>query len=313
MAIARGSTWSDLPRRLSTICIGVPLIWIFLWHPLRRSIFFQGVHLLMAYEWVCVTQLNTLWGTGFAVVSLALANAQDAQTFMCLLTASVAVACVVSLSTAQTLSSISTPARSLSGAKDASTQASTPLASSQKHADETLLKILLGFVLLSIPHRSWQWVTRSFYQTVLLLLTVWNADTGALIAGRLGGRLMASPLWLQRISPSKSLVGLGGGLVGAVLTSRLFPNFYQSWLVEYSLAPSMDESPDWTLSHGITLGLLAVLGDLWESSLKRHYKVKDSGRWLPGHGGILDRFDSSLLAVVYYHWYLQSYMDEASK
>ena len=56
---------------------------------------------------------------------------------------------------------------------------------------------------------------------------------------------------------------------------------------------------------GIVLGIFAIVGDLVESSVKRASRQKDSGKLLPGHGGILDRFDSTLLsAVVYYHWCL---------
>jgi CDP-diglyceride synthetase len=60
------------------------------------------------------------------------------------------------------------------------------------------------------------------------------------------------------------------------------------------------------LAMGCILSLAAMIGDLWESALNRRYAVKDTVAWLPEHGGILDRFDSSLLAVGIYHYYLQS-------
>jgi CDP-diglyceride synthetase len=57
---------------------------------------------------------------------------------------------------------------------------------------------------------------------------------------------------------------------------------------------------------GLCLSVAAIVGDTWESAVKRHYRVKDTSRFLPGHGGILDRFDSSLVAVLVYHVYLET-------
>jgi CDP-diglyceride synthetase len=164
------------------------------------------------------------------------------------------------------------------------------------------------------------------------LLTVWNCDSGALLAGRLfkhwneqpppSMRISPQlpPAWLHRISPAKSVVGLYGGLVGGTLTYMALPWFWR-WIYSNDLATIeitsfysgysklSDKSWSETLLSdaivGLALSLAGLLGDLWESSLKRLYSVKDSGKLLPGHGGVLDRFDSSLVSVLIYQQILR--------
>jgi phosphatidate cytidylyltransferase len=157
---------------------------------------------------------------------------------------------------------------------------------------------------------------------VSLLLTVWNCDTGALLAGRLLGKYSPrQPAWLHSISPNKSVIGLLGGIVGGVGT-YCYLGYFWKFMERYHLVGSSNTNQigrllgfgtvyrdvPWKerLAVGFILALAAIIGDLWESSLKRRYAVKDTGAWLPGHGGILDRFDSSLLAVGIYNYYLQS-------
>lgn len=114
-----------------------------------------------------------------------------------------------------------------------------------------------------------------------LVLLVWGADVGAYIAGRLFGRHKLAP----RISPGKTWEGVGGGLVlagGVALVS--------AWLMDLN-------NPDWFVVICVAASLLSVAGDLIESILKRQAGTKDSGVLLPGHGGILDRMDSLLIAT----------------
>jgi phosphatidate cytidylyltransferase len=114
---------------------------------------------------------------------------------------------------------------------------------------------------------------------LFLLVLVWASDIGAYTAGRaLGGPLLA-----PQISPSKTVAGALGGLLAAVLVG-----------IVAALASS---TPLWRA--GILTGLLGMVaqaGDLGESFVKRRFGVKDSGRLIPGHGGLLDRLDA-LLAV----------------
>jgi phosphatidate cytidylyltransferase len=185
------------------------------------------------------------------------------------------------------------------------------------------MRLWLSLVTSSSSGRDTGNDSGGFVPTISLLLTVWNCDTGALLAGRLLGKYSPrQPVWLHRISPNKSVIGLAGGLVGGVLTYYNLGYFWK-WMERLHLLPSVvghhrlsrllgfgtvwrDAPWKERLAVGCILSLAAVIGDLWESSLKRRYAVKDTLAWLPGHGGILDRFDSSLLAVGIYHYYLQS-------
>ncbi len=165
-----------------------------------------------------------------------------------------------------------------------------------------------GLILICLPFRSWNSLAdSSFRDTVSVLLTVWNCDTGALVAGRLtkSAGWQISPLWLQRISPSKSVGGLVGGLVFGALTFWSLPWFWQLMetlqLTAIAVDLPVESQPSLLrLQAGALLSLAAILGDSWESTIKRRYGVKDSGKLLPGHGGVLDRFDSSLIAVMIY-------------
>ena len=116
---------------------------------------------------------------------------------------------------------------------------------------------------------------------IWVIALVVAADTGAYAAGRtIGG-----PKLLPRVSPSKTWAGLAGAILSAGVIGAL-------------AATLLDRPTVWPLA--IASGLLAVVeqaGDLFESFLKRHFGVKDSGRIIPGHGGVLDRVDG-LLAVM---------------
>jgi phosphatidate cytidylyltransferase len=114
----------------------------------------------------------------------------------------------------------------------------------------------------------------------LLILAVWAYDTGAYLIGRRFGR----ERFLTHISPSKTYAGLVGGIVASTIVVGVM-------LVGLG-------QPVW---HAAILGPIAALaaqaGDLAESMLKRAAGVKDSGRLIPGHGGMLDRVDSFLFAA----------------
>jgi len=125
----------------------------------------------------------------------------------------------------------------------------------------------------------------------LLLFTfimVWINDTAAYFTGMAFGKHRLAPV----ISPKKSVEGLAGGM---------FFYFDRCSADEFPVAAS---GP---LLHGILIAVgvvaLGTIGDLFESMLKRDARVKDSGAVLPGHGGVLDRFDSLLFAVPFVYWY----------
>lgn len=170
---------------------------------------------------------------------------------------------------------------------------------------------MTGVLLITIPFYSWIQVQRKgFGYTVSLLLVTWNADTGSLIAGRMvPTRKRRQPTWLTNISPGKSIEGLIGGFVGGTGTYMLLGQFWRL-ILRFKLAPEHTVKVDLNMHMwhafwiGASLSIAASLGDLWESSLKRQWGVKDTSKLLPGHGGILDRFDSSLVAVLLYEYYI---------
>jgi phosphatidate cytidylyltransferase len=118
---------------------------------------------------------------------------------------------------------------------------------------------------------------------LLVLMIIWAADTGAYFAGRKLGRRKLSP----RISPNKTVEGLlGGAAAGLVVALAGAP------LAGATLA----QLPAVGLVALLTVGF-SVVGDLYESLLKRHVGAKDSGDLIPGHGGLLDRLDSVFAAL----------------
>lgn len=124
---------------------------------------------------------------------------------------------------------------------------------------------------------------------VLALLGTWAADTFAYFAGRLLGRHKLYPI----ISPAKTLEGAVGGLLGAIAAA-----FVVGWFLPLGLPVGQ------TVALGIITALFGMLGDLVESMLKRSTGVKDSSHLIPGHGGVLDRFDAVMFAAPAVYYYL---------
>ncbi|MBR4827043.1 MAG: phosphatidate cytidylyltransferase [Bacteroidales bacterium] len=126
-----------------------------------------------------------------------------------------------------------------------------------------------------------------------VFIIIWLSDTGAYCIGTLFGQKPTSRKLAPAISPKKSWWGFWGGIVLAVAAA------YVLHLVGWMTYP---------LVHCLVLGALisaaGVCGDLFESVWKRRFGVKDSGNCIPGHGGMLDRFDSSLLAIPTAYTYL---------
>ena len=121
-----------------------------------------------------------------------------------------------------------------------------------------------------------------FWAVMAVLFTVFAADTGAFFVGRAFGRHRMAPA----ISPKKSWEGFVGGVLAAV--GMAFVILYRD-RADFLTIPE-------SLLLGLVIALAAVLGDLFESAVKRDLEVKDSGRVLAGHGGMLDRLDSLLWA-----------------
>ncbi|WP_245964563.1 phosphatidate cytidylyltransferase [Rufibacter immobilis] len=130
-------------------------------------------------------------------------------------------------------------------------------------------------VLAFLPDRySWQIILG-------VMFLIWSSDTGAYAAGKTFGKNKLFP----RISPGKTWEGWAGGVVLSLAVAWLLAQFYADLTLF-----------QW-LGVAVLVSVFGVLGDLVESMLKRSLEVKDSGTLIPGHGGILDRFDSLLLVI----------------
>src|SRR5215208_4054635 len=119
------------------------------------------------------------------------------------------------------------------------------------------------------------------------LVLTWASDIGAYFVGRaIGGRKL-----IPSVSPGKTVAGAVGGLAASMVVSWLYA---RSVLVPVA---SLGFAPWAALGFGAIISLAAQIGDLFESLLKREGGVKDSSRIIPGHGGILDRFDSLIFVL----------------
>lgn len=135
---------------------------------------------------------------------------------------------------------------------------------------------------------------------VTLMTVVWMSDTGAYLVGSTVGRHKMAPV----VSPKKTWEGFAGGMLFAVGTALVWYSLYWGSQFDGAIATwgaaaydsHLVGSLKWA-GFGVVVGLAATAGDLIESKFKRTIDVKDSGGIIPGHGGMLDRFDALLLAV----------------
>lgn len=118
-----------------------------------------------------------------------------------------------------------------------------------------------------------------------IFIFLWTSDTGAYCFGSLLHKRFPAKLF-ERISPNKSWIGSIGGTVLSLLSATVLWRFF----------PGLLTLPHW-IGLAATVSIFGTWGDLVESLLKRQLGIKDSGNILPGHGGMLDRFDSSLTAI----------------
>lgn len=162
---------------------------------------------------------------------------------------------------------------------------------SKRHDFKTIATLAFGaFAFVAYPCTMMTLMHHSLGSEMVLLVFVllWVNDTFAYLTGRLLGKHKL----FERISPGKTIEGSIGGLVFTLAGVMVFSH-YVDWL---------------SMKQAVGMGLIAVvfgtLGDLCESMLKRQAGVKDSGNLIPGHGGILDRFDSVLFAFPFIYSYL---------
>ena len=129
------------------------------------------------------------------------------------------------------------------------------------------------------------------YFVWLILLSAWGSDTLAYCTGRLFGRhKMAS-----KLSPKKTVEGAVGGILGAALLGFIYGSIFKTGFTT--------DYPQAVCALSCAAGaVISVIGDLAASAIKRNHDIKDYGKLIPGHGGVLDRFDSMLFAApaIYY-------------
>lgn len=121
----------------------------------------------------------------------------------------------------------------------------------------------------------------SYVLVLAIFVFIWINDTAAYLFGSLLGKHKL----IERISPKKSVEGFVSGIVFTLAASLIFAKLFS----DYSLI--------FWMGFALITSLFGTLGDLFESLIKRTYEVKDSGHLIPGHGGILDRIDSLLMAI----------------
>lgn len=133
------------------------------------------------------------------------------------------------------------------------------------------------------------------YLTFLIFICSWGCDTFAYCFGKLFGKHKMSP----RLSPKKSVEGAVGGVVGTGLLAALY-----CYIFKDSLHIGVQEIVVLSVLSAVC-GLISMVGDLTASAIKRNYDIKDYGKLIPGHGGILDRFDSMIITapIIYYMAY----------
>ncbi len=155
--------------------------------------------------------------------------------------------------------------------------------------------LLSSFLLLvrSLPAVTTVAVTAGGRWLILLFVAIWSCDTAAYFVGRRFGKHKLAPV----ISPNKTIEGAIGGLLGGMLAAYLCQGtFFREALLKDALVV------------GVIIGVFGQLGDLVESMLKRDAQVKDSSAIIPGHGGVLDRFDSLLFTLPFVYYYLRFFV-----
>jgi phosphatidate cytidylyltransferase len=156
--------------------------------------------------------------------------------------------------------------------------------------------LLLGHMIpLRESHALCLFSDRMVGQKLLLLtfVLVWLNDTGAYFTGMLLGKRPLVP----HISPKKSVEGLIGGVLVTVIAAVVIQHYVLSRVALLNII---------VIALGVSV--IGTVGDLVESVFKRDSGIKDSGTILPGHGGVLDRFDSLLFAVPFVYWYYRLVM-----
>ena len=164
-----------------------------------------------------------------------------------------------------------------------------------KYTSEQIIPVFFGVfyvtVMLNYIYRV-RMLDSGVYIVWLAFIGSWGSDTCAYLVGRKFGKKKIAP----ELSPKKTLEGCMGGVAGAALLGLLFALVFGSKMPEFN-NPVLS-----FMVIGAASSIISQVGDLAASAIKRNHNIKDYGKLIPGHGGILDRFDSIIFTapIVYY-------------
>lgn len=163
------------------------------------------------------------------------------------------------------------------------------------YSDKQIMASFMDFFYVSVM-LSFVYLIRDMKHGLVLVLLIfvssWINDTCAYFVGRALGKHKMAPV----LSPKKSIEGLIGGIAGAGVFGAIYGVIFDSFVEQMNYAPLL------FAVVGAVGALPAVIGDLAASAIKRNNDIKDYGKLIPGHGGILDRFDSIIFTapIIYY-------------
>lgn len=164
-----------------------------------------------------------------------------------------------------------------------------------KYEAKQIMAVFFGFfyvgIMLSYVYQI-RMLNNGVYLAFLVFICSWGCDTCAYCVGMLIGKHKMSP----KLSPKKSIEGAVGGVVGTALLTVLYMSIFKG-----KMGISSQEIAILAIIAGIA-GLISMVGDLTASAIKRNYDIKDYGHLIPGHGGIMDRFDSMIITapIIYF-------------
>lgn len=166
------------------------------------------------------------------------------------------------------------------------------------------LSQIIGIILIINSGISLFQITLLIHSKWLLIfyfMIIWATDTAAMCAGTLFKKYkILGYRIVPKISPNKTLIGLVTGIVFAGIVFSYFHKF----LEYHTLYFWKNNDNVFCFLFGVFIGIVAQIGDLFISFYKRRARIKDSGNIIPGHGGMLDRFDSIIFTAPLFYWYL---------
>ena len=163
------------------------------------------------------------------------------------------------------------------------------------------ISICIPFSISTLAYFSFQWPEHGIFFLVYTLVVAWIADGGAYFTGTFLGKHKLCP----EISPKKTWEGFFGGLIAAVIFAIILGFGYELWDMSYHGKQTFTVNIPILIIAAVISTFLGLLGDLIASLLKRQCGVKDFGNILPGHGGVMDRFDSVLFVAPFIYLFFK--------